>query len=223
MLLGSVFISAVQGLCISAFGETSNILMKSFFLYWFGLNIMFIILSTLTYSIAYYSMRKSRKDVHQQPTGQEKKLKKHFFVPGIIIGTYCIFYSIPFTVHFRALMTGPYIIADDLDRKTTMISGCLGLLADPLAYIFLCKRYRKAFFKRMQKWFHVTIMRRTLKQPTQSKWIIYDNPRHDLQCRICWDKWTRTGLQIKWNCPSLLSLYSCCQRSGDIHNFVVQW
>lgn len=153
MLLGSVFISAVQGLCISAFGETSNILMKSFFLYWFGLNIMFIILSTLTYSIAYYSMRKSRKDVHQQPTGQEKKLKKHFFVPGIIIGTYCIFYSIPFTVHFRALMTGPYIIADDLDRKTTMISGCLGLLADPLAYIFLCKRYRKAFFKRMQKWF----------------------------------------------------------------------
>lgn len=63
------------------------------------LNGIYVLFAIMTYSIAFYKVRKSAMNLRATGTIHGEMVKKLLLVPGIIIGSYIAFYIIPLLVY----------------------------------------------------------------------------------------------------------------------------
>lgn len=148
-LLASVILIIILGTCVTGTTEWSRILLKYVTFMAIGLVILYIMLAIATYILAIYSVRRSRRYFKRDgSTTYQEERRKQFLVPGVIIGTFLVFFMIPFAVNYQhTIITSSN---SSLRSRLHCISICFGMLTDPITYIFLCKHYRKSLLKKIQ-------------------------------------------------------------------------
>ena len=108
----------------------------------------------IAFSITLCLQSKARKKFSKTTNGgNTDTLKKQFLVPGIIILTFVLFYIIPYTL-YHAMWDGTASTKSDEQMIHLYVSDSimlLGLLADPLTYIFLTKHYRDMIWGVLRK------------------------------------------------------------------------
>lgn len=112
-----------------------------------SVNIIFIVFCLVTYSMAFYTVRKSNREFHGSVENERKRLKKVLLIPGILISTYIVFYIIPYIIDLPQILN---FEKDYYNRPVREIVVHFGLIADPLTYIFFAKHYRGAFLKKIR-------------------------------------------------------------------------
>lgn len=150
----SIFITCIISIPI----VTIYRIFDNFYFYTLALTIVgfgYLLVAMTTYMVVFYVLKKSNERFNA-PSSTRDSMKKKFLVPRIIIFTFLLLYFIPlfiygfsfkkrginYSVHIRRHSTRDSILE-------TLVS--LGLIADPLTYIFLSKHYRAIFFNFCQK------------------------------------------------------------------------
>ena len=89
----------------------------------------------VSYTFIIIRLKKSRdlfKNINSESElSNRKSIRKEHLVPGVIVVTFLLFYCLPFVVE-KAIG----------DHQALYLCGNVGLLTDPLTYIFLAKHYR---------------------------------------------------------------------------------
>ena len=90
-----------------------------------------------TYGVILWKIRQSRIKSHHE-TEKKLKFRKEYLVPCIIISTYICFYIIPKLVHsfYLSKNANPSLVS------LSILLPKIGLLTDPIVYLFLSKHYR---------------------------------------------------------------------------------
>lgn len=106
------------------------------------MNGIYVIFAMITYIVVFYKVRKSTRSVQSSGVSQGEQMKKLFLVPGIIIGTYIVFYVIPLALYLVKILP---LEINVFEQCVERLVADIGLIVDPLTYIFLGKHYRNAF------------------------------------------------------------------------------
>lgn len=146
LILIVVFVtSIVNGVYSSIAGYFLKLQIKYFIYIGHALNIGFILFSIMTYGLAFYTARTSMAMSRPGEANESASMRKLFLVPGVIIGTYFLFYSIPNLVSFDKILK----FQTDFNPVIRLVMQ-VGFILDPLTYIFFCKHYRDAFMQKMR-------------------------------------------------------------------------
>lgn len=126
---------------------------KTFIYVFFGTMVLhgiYVMFTMITYSIAFYKVRRSARNLHATGTIQGEKVKKLLLVPGIIISTYIAFYIIPLLGYIPQMLASETQFNDEDKIPVREIVLHFGLIVDPLTYIFFSKQYRDALLMKMR-------------------------------------------------------------------------
>lgn len=131
-------------------------------------DICFILLAFGTYLTVFYKLRKSQQISASNP-GRNTASTKQFLVPGLIILSFLLFYSLPLTIFYtswnhRVTNYEEYI---SLNKKLIYSHAIMlfGLIADPLIYIFLNEKYRSVL---KDSFLHCTCCKQNEQQRTNA-------------------------------------------------------
>lgn len=119
------------------------------------LGVVYLLLAISTYSFVLYTVRKSNEQFRTNVNADGTSYSKQFLVPGIIVLTYVLFYNIPFVIQELSLYPGAFdeteveFIRRFIGQKVCLSLQLLGLVLDPLTYIFMTKHYRDII------WLHI--------------------------------------------------------------------
>lgn len=110
--------------------------------------LVYVTFAVVTYTVAVNSLKKSSTNL-QATTNflREKKMKKMFLVPGLIITSYLLFHIIPFFVFLPKILSSH---TNFYKQRSTPIFGHFILIGDPLIYIFFAKHYRNVFLQKIR-------------------------------------------------------------------------
>ena len=100
-----------------------------------GVSAVYVIFTLMTYFFIFVALRRSREQFEAAETNHRTVNRKQYLVPCLIILTFVCLYEIP------------YAIQNDSNENICILFQILGLLCDPVIYIFLSPHYRKVLTK----------------------------------------------------------------------------
>lgn len=113
-----------------------------------GIGSLYIILVIATYSFIIYKVNQSREQF-RLPTSRQShegmKFKKEYLIPTLIIISFIVLYYLPLVI-ITILQSRGYLRTITIDLYNLLI--CLGLIFDPMIYVFLTKHYRDIIVRR---------------------------------------------------------------------------
>ena len=106
-------------------------------------------------------LRRSRRKAHTNRLNHHQVYNKQYLVPGLIILTFALLYVIPFAVQRFTTNKNVGTTTSLIRKEVCRLIQMLGLVSDPLIYVFISKHYRSV----IQKTFCCCISLRRQVQP----------------------------------------------------------
>lgn len=105
----------------------------------------FVLFAMITYTIVFYKLKKSKQQFTTPGNNDTRKtIKKQFLVPGLLILSFLLLYTIPSAFLHVQILGGKYksFKRFRIEMGVCQIFMMSGLIADSFTYIFLSKHYR---------------------------------------------------------------------------------
>ena len=149
IIIASWFLSVTVGILYTILEEIRMELLFAMA----SLNGSYLMLAIVTYSVVAIKIKQSDKRFNRPSESQDgQRFKKHHMVPCLIVVTYVLFYCVPLSVMLILRINNSKIAEINYETfEWVRLLFDIGLITDPLAYIFATKHFRDIILKKFYR------------------------------------------------------------------------